>query len=213
MDESTQAAVGRYVSELFAQEDPVLLAIQADTARNAMPQISLAAHEGRLLQFLVHAVGARRAVEIGTLAGYSGTWLARALPDDGKLYTLEVSPKHAEVARASFARAGLSHKVELLEGPALESLQRLTAHGPFDFVFIDADKSGYPDYLRWAVDHLRPGGMVTAHNALRGGRVVSPADADDHGMDTFNRMLAAEPRLFSTILAVGDGMAAGIKRA
>jgi caffeoyl-CoA O-methyltransferase len=176
-----------------------------------MPQISLAPQEGRLLQFLVKAAGAHKIVEIGTLAGYSGTWLARALPADGKLYTLEVSSKHAAVARANFERAGLSQRVELLEGPALESLKKITAHGPFDLVFIDADKGTYPQYLEWAIENLRVGGIVTAHNAFRGGRVIAPASDDDREMHNFNRALAVNPRLFSTIFAIGDGMAAGVK--
>jgi caffeoyl-CoA O-methyltransferase len=129
------------------------------------------------------------------------------------LWTLEVSSKHAAVARANFERAGLSHKVELLEGPALDSLKKIEPQGPFDFVFIDADKPGYPHYLEWAVVNLRPGGMVTAHNAFRGGRVIAPASDEDRGMIDFNRLLATDDRLFSTILAIGDGMAAGIKKA
>ncbi|MAS32567.1 MAG: methyltransferase [Anaerolineaceae bacterium] len=213
MNGPSQDALDAYVSGLFAPEDDILQWIQAETRRNDMPQISLAPQEGRLLQFLMQAVGARTVVEIGCLAGYSGTWLARALPADGKLYTLEVSSKHAQVARNSFEKAGLTHQVELLEGPALESLQKLTSEGPFDFVFIDADKGSYPQYLQWAVDNLRPGGMVAAHNALRGGRVVNPSSADDEAMHAFNQSLADNHQLFSTIFALGDGMAVGIKQA
>ncbi|MBZ0301431.1 MAG: O-methyltransferase [Anaerolineae bacterium] len=212
MDEQTQAALHRYVAELFVTEDDALRWIQAETERNSMPQISLASQEGHLLQFLVHAVGARTAVEIGTLAGYSGTWLARALPDDGILITLEANPKHAAVARASFERAGVSQKVELIEGPALESLRRIANRGPFDFVFIDANKDDYPRYLDWAIDHLRPGGMVAAHNAFLSGGILSLNNEADRGIHTFNQALADDDRLFSTILAIGDGMAAGIKR-
>ena len=210
MDDKQQA-LGNYVSELFATEDDTLATIQAETRRNDMPQISLAPQEGRLLQFLVKAVQAKKVVEIGTLAGYSGTWLARALPDDGKLFTLEVSSKHAAVARANFAHAGLSQKVELLEGPALQSLNKLTSTGPFDLVFIDADKGSYPQYLDWAVENLRVGGIVTAHNAFRGGSVISPRSDDDNAMHNFNQSLATNNRLFSTIFAIGDGMAAGVK--
>ena len=200
-----------YVSELFAQEDEVLAWIQDETRRHNMPQISLSAQEGRLLQWLAQVVGARRIVEIGTLAGYSGTWLARALPEDGMLYTLEVSSLHARVARASFARGGLTARVQLLEGPALESLQTVSAQAPFDLIFIDADKEGYPQYLAWALEYLRVGGVIASHNAFRGGRVLAPETADDGGMDQFNRALAAEARLSSTIFSIGDGMAVGIK--
>lgn len=206
-------AYNQYVTELFAVEDEALQWIQAETQRNNMPQISLAPQEGRLLQFLAQSVGARKAVEIGTLAGYSGTWLARALPDDGKLITLEMDSKHARVARASFERAGVASKVELLEGAALASLEKIQGRGPFDFVFIDADKGGYPRYLEWAINNLRPGGMVAAHNAFRGGGVINPGSDDDRGMHHFNRSIAQDPRLFGTILAIGDGMAAGIKKA
>jgi caffeoyl-CoA O-methyltransferase len=213
MDEQTQYALNQYVTDLFAQEDDVLKHIQAETQRNDMPQINLSPQEGRLLQFLAQSVATRKAVEIGTLAGYSGTWLARALPDDGKLYTLEASSKHAQVARASFERAGLADKVELLEGAALTMLGKIEQHGPFDFVFIDADKGTYPQYLGWAVDNLRVGGMVAAHNAFANGRVTAEGDDFARDMHTFNQLMAREPRLSSTIIAVGDGMAAGIKMA
>ena len=206
-----KAARDAYVSELFAQEDEVLAWIQGETRRHNMPQISLSAQEGRLLQWLAQVVGARRIVEIGTLAGYSGTWLARALPKDGMLYTLEVSSLHARVARASFERGGLTARVQLLEGPALESLQTVSAQAPFDLIFIDADKEGYPQYLTWALEYLRVGGVIASHNAFRGGRVLAPETADDGGMDQFNRALAAEARLSSTIFSIGDGMAVGIK--
>jgi caffeoyl-CoA O-methyltransferase len=207
-----QTALIQYVTSLFAPEDAALQSIQSEAQKNNMPTISLDAHEAQLLQFLARAVGARRIVEIGTLAGYSGTWLARALPDDGILYTLEASPKHAQVARRSFDQAGLNGKVELIEGPAQESLRQLATKGPFDFVFIDADKESYPQYLDWAVENLRPGGMVAAHNAFRNGAVLKPQSEGDRIIDAFNRSLAAHPQLHSTLMAVGDGMAAGIKK-
>jgi predicted O-methyltransferase YrrM len=212
MNEALRDALTDYVTEVFAREDASLRHIQAETVRNEMPQISLAPEEGRLLQFLVLAANTRKAVEIGTLAGYSGTWIARALPADGKLYTLEVSSKHASVARANFEQAGVADKVELVEGAALDSLRKLSAHGPFDFVFIDADKGGYPDYLAWTVANLRPGGMLAAHNAFRHGAIINPQSEDDRAMDAFNRSLAANPQLESTIISVGDGMAVAIKK-
>jgi caffeoyl-CoA O-methyltransferase len=204
-------ALINYVNTLFAPEDEVLLSIQEAGRKNEMPNISLDAHEAQALQFLMKAIGARKVVEFGTLAGYSGTWIARALPADGKLYTLEASPKHAAVARSSFERAGLSDKVEIIEGPAVESMHKLNAQGPFDFVFIDADKESYPQYLAWAIDNLRSGGIVAAHNALRHGGVVSLQNEGDRQMDQFNRALAADERLFSSLFAFGDGMALGIK--
>jgi len=211
MDEQTRARLDDYVTSLYARPDAALAAIQDEAGRHALPQISLQPHEGRLLQVLARAVSARRIVEIGTLAGYSGTWLARALPDDGRLYTLELNPKHAAVARANFERAGVGGRVEVLEGDALALLDGLRARGPFDLVFIDADKERYPQYLDWAVDNLRVGGLVTAHNAFRHGGVLAPAADADRAMHAFNRALAEHPRLLATIIGVGDGMAVGIK--
>ncbi|MCC7452056.1 MAG: O-methyltransferase [Anaerolineae bacterium] len=202
----------QYVNDLFAREDDVLRWIRAETERNQMPAIHVQPFDGRLLQILMIAIGARRVVEIGTLAGYSAVWLGRALPPDGKLYTLEKSSKHAEVARASFARAGLSAKIDVLEGTALDSLRKLAAHGPFDFVFIDADKASYPAYLDWSIENLRPGGMITAHNAFRDGRIVAPESDDDRAMLAFNAALASNPRLASTIIGIGDGMAVALKK-
>jgi caffeoyl-CoA O-methyltransferase len=201
-----------YVIDLFAQEDDALRWIQAEADRNELPQISIRAHEGRLLQILMRAIGAMKVVEVGALAGYSGVWLARALPADGKLTTLEKSSKHAQVARASFERAGVADRVELIEGSALDSLKKLTAQGPFDFMFIDADKANYIHYLSWGVNNIRPGGLITAHNAYRGGRVLNPESDDDRGMAAFNEALAHDTRLDSTVIGVGDGMAVAIRK-
>jgi predicted O-methyltransferase YrrM len=138
--------------------------------------------------------------------------MARALPPGGRLYTLEKSSKHASVARAGFERAGVADRVELLEGDAQNSLAKLTPRGPFDMVFIDADKGRYPVYLAWAIDNLRPGGLVVAHNAFRSGLILSPDSDEDRLIDTFNRSLAAEPHLEAMILAIGDGFAVGMKK-
>jgi caffeoyl-CoA O-methyltransferase len=212
LNDMTRARLDDYVSELYVREDDALKAIGPEAERSGLPAISVQPFEGRLLQFLVYAGNAKKVVEIGTLAGYSGSWIARALPADGKLYTLEMSSKHAAVARANFERTGVSSKVELVEGNALDSLKQLSAQAPFDLVFIDADKEGYPAYLEWAIENLRPGGMVAAHNAFRSGKIFEPQDDADRAMDAFNRSLAAEPRLESTILAIGDGMAVGVKK-
>ncbi|MFQ3568255.1 MAG: O-methyltransferase [Aggregatilineales bacterium] len=201
-----------YTTNLFAPEDDALRWIQTEAARLALPSISIRPHEGLLLHLLIVSIGARRAVEIGTLAGYSAVWIARALPPDGRLITLEKSAKHAALARQSFARAGVADRVELREGDALPALARLSAEGPFDFVFIDADKANYTAYYAWAADHLRPGGIMAAHNAFRGGRVLAPVDDDDRAVDAFNRQLAADDRFVGGILGVGDGMSVGIRR-
>lgn len=205
-------ALDQYINNLFAQEDAALRHIKEETERHEMPTIHVQPHEGRLLQLLVYLTGARQVVEIGTLAGYSATWIARALPDDGKLYTLEKSGKHAQVARGSLENAGLNGKVELLEGDARASLEKLRGKGPFDMVFIDADKASYTHYLDWAIDNLRVGGLVAAHNAWWSGRVLNPESDDDHAMHNFNKALADHPQLQATILAVGDGMALAVKR-
>ncbi len=212
MDENTLKQANQYVTELFAQEDEALRWIQGEALRNELPPISIQPFEGRLLQWLMRLIDARKVVEIGTLAGYSTVWMARALPADGKLYTLEKSSKHANVARESFRHASVSARIELMEGNAQDSLRKLSAQAPFDFVFIDADKTGYLDYLAWALDNLRVGGIVAAHNAFRNGGTVQPKSDDDYAMQKFNAALAAEKRLDSTILSVGDGLAVGTKK-
>jgi caffeoyl-CoA O-methyltransferase len=204
--------IDRYIADLFAPEDEVLQWIQAEADRQDIPPISIRADEGRLLQILMWAVGARTAVEIGVLAGYSGVWMARALPADGRLYALELSSRHARIARASFARAGVADRVELIEGRAMESLRRLEGRGPFDFIFIDADKGSYVEYLDWSAANLRPGGIVAAHNAIWGGNVLAPNNDHDRAVDAFNRALAADARLEATIIAAGDGLAVGIRK-
>ncbi len=212
LNDMTRARLDEYVDALFVQEDDALKAIQDAATQHQLPAISVRAFEGRLLQMLVHMVGAKKVIEVGALAGYSGVWLARALPADGKLYTLEYSSKHAAVSRASFEQAGVSNRVELIEGRAVDSLAKLVDKGPFDLVFIDADKVSYPAYLQWAVENLRPGGLVAAHNAFRSGKVIDQQSDEDRAMDAFNRAMAAEPQLESFILAIGDGMAVGVKK-
>ncbi len=211
-DDKLRERFDRYIGELFAQSDDILDHIEQETIRNDLPQISIALHDGYLLQWLMRLVGVKTVVEIGTLGGYSGTWISRALPDDGKLYSLELEPKHAEVARANFERAGVNHKIEIVLGPALQSLTKLTRRGPFDMVFIDADKESYPAYLDWAVANLRDGGMVAAHNAYRNGRIFEQEEEGDRIMAEFNQQLADHPQLDSMIIPIGDGMAVGIKR-
>lgn len=212
LPDMTRAQLDDYVTELFVQEDETLKWITQEAARQQLPAISVRPFEGKLLQLLVWMSAAKTVVEIGTLAGYSGVWLARALPPEGKLYTLEKSSKHAAVARASFERAGVANRVELLEGDAPELLRKLSRKKPFDMVFIDADKSGYVDYLEWAGENLRPGGILAAHNAFRSGKVLDPQSEEDRIIDTFNRRLAQDDRFERMILAVGDGTALGVRR-
>jgi caffeoyl-CoA O-methyltransferase len=201
-----------YIASKFARPDAVLEQVMAAIPARGLPAITIKPEEGRFLQFLVRANGARRVVEIGTLGGYSGIWLARGLPADGRLITLEKEPRHAAVAREHFALAGLEGKVDLRLGDAQETLPALAAEGPFDFCFIDADKLGYGAYLDWALANLRPGGIVAAHNAFRGGAVLDAADKspETNYLRAFNERFATEPRLLSTIYPAGDGMLIGV---
>src|SRR5690606_31391547 len=155
-------------------------------------------------QLLAQLQGAKKILEIGTLGGYSTIWLARALPAGGRLVTLEANPRHAEVARTNIARAGLSEVVEVRLGPAVESLGQLVAEGhrPFDFIFIDADKVSYPDYFTWALRLSRPGTLIVADNVVRRGAVTDPEsdDVNVQGIHRFNELVAAEPRVSTTVL-------------
>jgi caffeoyl-CoA O-methyltransferase len=204
--------LSRYITDLFAPHDPVLQHVFEAIPRRGLPAITIKPEEGRFLQFLVRACGAHTAVEIGTLGGYSGIWLARGLPANGRLITLEREQHHAQVAIEHFALAGLTERVEVRLGDAHALLPGLAAEGPFDFCFIDAEKTGYGAYLDWALTHLRRGGLIAAHNAFRNGAVVDEAshDADADHMRAFNRRFASEPRLLSTLFPAGDGMLIGV---
>lgn len=184
-----------------------------------LPSIEVAPNAGALLHLLARAINARSILEIGTLAGYSGIWLARALPPDGRLVTLEVNQRHAEIAGANFVRAGVAHRVEIRLGPALDSLATLAeeGRGPFDFVFIDADKGNLPGYLEWSLKLTRPGSLIVTDNVVRGGRVIDAEsqDPDVQGVRAFNELLANNPRLVATeIQTVGskgyDGIAVAL---
>lgn len=203
----------QYVIDTFAREDEVLQWIQAEADRHEMPKISLRSDEARTLQLLIKAIGARKVLEIGTLAGYSGTWIARALPADGKLITLEKSSKHAGVARASFEKAGVSGKVTLIEGAALDSLKKVESEAPFDLIFMDADRSSYPTYLQWVSEgnHLRVGGILAIHNAFASGRIITPESADDKAMSAIEQTLAKSDQFEASIIGVGDGTLVAVK--
>jgi predicted O-methyltransferase YrrM len=208
--DETRAMIDQRIVALYAPEDEALRAAREAPAAHDMPSISVSPGQGRLLQVLARAVGARRILEIGALAGYSGIWLARALPADGRLISLEVSEKHADVARASLARAGVADRAEVRVGPARETLPALAAEAPFDLIFIDADKAGYPLYLDWALRLARPGGFIVADNTVREGRPLVetlPEGADEHtrGMWEYNRRVASEPRLLSIALPTDEG--------
>jgi predicted O-methyltransferase YrrM len=203
------AEVDAFLAATLVPDDPVL-----DTAD--LPPISVSPPQGRLLSLLARALGARRILEVGTLAGYSAIWLARALPADGSLVTLEFSPHHAEVARANIAAAGLSSRVTVLVGPALETLPGL--EGPFDVVFIDADKTNNVAYLDHAVRLGRPGTVIVLDNVIRRGEILSPeADANAAATRAALEWLGSDPRVDATaIQMVGvkgwDGMAFAVVR-
>jgi len=197
-------AVDRYLIDLFQLSDPALEAALRDSAAAGLPSIAVSPPQGRLLLLLARAMRAKNILELGTLGGYSSIWLARALPPGGRLVTLEVDPKHAGVARSNIARAGLAEVVEVRLGPALETLPRLVTEGtgPFDLIFIDADKPGYTDYLTWALKLSQPGTLLIADNVVRDGAVIDPEtrDANVQGIRRFNQALAAEPRVSATVL-------------
>ena len=200
-----------YVGELFTREDDALRFVRQQTAARGLPQINLEPNEAKLLQILVRLSGAKRVIEVGTLAGYSGIRIARALPADGELITIEVSSLHAKVARAHFEYAGLADKVTVVQGAGVDALPKLAAAGPYDLMFIDADKGNYHNYLAWAAENLRVGGAVVADNAFWGGAIFNPQSDDDRAMVAFNRELAGHPQFDSTIIEVGDGIAIGVK--
>jgi len=209
-------AVDTYIADLFLPPDPDLEAALASSAAAGLPAISVSPTQGKLLHLLARVQGARRILEIGTLGGYSTIWLARALPADGRLISLEIDPKHAEVARANLARAGLTSVVEIRPGPALDTLPKLMSEGrgPFDLIFIDADKPGYADYLKWSLKLARKGTLIIADNVVRKGAVADAASKDKNvqGIRKFNEALAAEKRVTTTVIqTVGskgyDGLA------
>jgi len=217
--EERWTAVDRYITDLFGLADEDLSAAIEASARGGLPSIQVSPPQGKLLHLLARAIGARRILEIGTLGGYSGTWLARALPSDGRLVTLELDPHHAEVARGNFARAGLAERVDVRVGRALDSLPKLADEGlgPFDLVFIDADKAGYPDYLTWSLRLSRSGTLIVADNVVRRAAIDEPTSDDPNvrGIRRFNEMLAREKRVSATIFqTVGvkgyDGLAVAL---
>lgn len=212
MDAVRRKELARYVAGLFAPEDEVLTGLRREMAESELPDIYIDPEEGRLLQVLLRAVNARRVVELGTLAGYSAIWMARALPEDGRLITVEKEPARTELARRYVARAGLGERVDVLEGLAADLLDDVAARGPFDVVFIDADKESYPAYLEWCMANVRPGGLIIADNAFKGGRVLeaSPGDAGVAGIKEFNRRLAEDPRLTSIVVPTRDGVAIAV---
>ncbi|MFJ9847134.1 O-methyltransferase [Kitasatospora sp. NPDC101155] len=200
--QSTWDAVDTYFSEQLVGHDAVLEAATAAADAAGLPRIAVAPNQGKLLHLLALAQGARRILEVGTLGGYSTIWLARALPADGTLISLELDPRHAEVARGNLARAGLEKVAEVRLGRAADSLAALVAQGeePFDLVFIDADKPSNPEYFRRALQLTRPGSLIIVDNVVRGGAIADAASTDPAVVATraLHELIAAEPRVTAT---------------
>lgn len=196
--------VDRYFSAALIKPNRTLSAALKANRKAGLPAIDVTPLQGRFLDLLVRATGARRVLEIGTLGGYSTLWLARAIPDNGLVVTLELEPKHASIAQRNIEKAGLSRRVDLRIGSAAESLAALVAGSadPFDFIFIDADKAGYPDYLKWSMKLSHPGTVIVADNVVRDGKVIDPKNPDPNiqGVRRFTRLIAREPRLSTTVL-------------
>jgi predicted O-methyltransferase YrrM len=204
MTQTRFAEVDRYFAELFASQDQTLDAVIQANAAAGLPAYDVSPVQGKLLQLFVKLTHARRVLEIGTLGGYSTIWMARALPQDGRIVTLEFNPHHAEVARANFEQAGVAEKIELHEGAALDSLPRIAAQGsdPFDLIFIDADKPNNPGYLAWALRLSRPGTLIIGDNVVRDGAVADAENTDPNvqGVRRFLELTAREPRLSATAI-------------
>jgi len=204
MPQEQWTAVDHYLTDLLVPPDPALEGALRASAAAGLPPINVSPSQGKLLHLLARLQGARTILEIGTLGGYSTIWLARALPAGGRLVTLEADVKHAAVARANIASADLADVVELRLGPALETLPQLAAEqpGPFDLIFIDADKPSYPDYFAWALRLSRVGSLIVADNIVRNGAVLDPTSDDPRvlGVRRFIEMLAAEPRVNATAI-------------
>ncbi len=200
------ANIDKYIERLFNPLDEALAQNLQDARAADLPTINVSPNEGKLLYLIAKIAGARRVLEIGTLGGYSTTWLARALPVDGKVITLELDQKHAEVARKNLDRAGVADRIEVRVGRAADSLRSMIdrREAPFDLIFIDADKPSYAEYLDLSLQLSHTGTVILADNLVRNGRVIAdrPPDESARGAKAFNDALAAQPRLDSIILPI-----------
>ena len=205
-------ALETYHRRTFTEADPAMKHIREQIPRRGLPEITVKPEEGRFLQFLTAASGGELALEIGTLGGYSGTWIARGLRSNGRLITIEKDPARGEVARDHFRHAGVLERVEVLIGDANTLLGELQERAPFNLIFVDADKEDYPALFEWASGQLRIGGIFAAHNAFRGGSVAKPEpdDARTLAVPRLNQLLAEDPRFVSTLYPAGDGTVVGV---
>ncbi|GJM23764.1 MAG: O-methyltransferase [Phycisphaerae bacterium] len=204
MGQDTWSAVEEYVTGCVVMPDDALERSLAKSAEAGLPEIQVPPGTGKLLHLLARSMGAKRILEVGTLGGYSTIWMARGLADGGKLITLERDPHHAKVARDNFEHAGVNDRVELIEGPALESLEQIAAQSdePFDLVFIDADKPSNPDYFTWALKLTHVGSIIIVDNVVRDGEVIDATSKDEsvQGVRKLNDLIAAGPRVSATTL-------------
>ncbi len=208
----------KYIDDLYACEDAGLMAIRERLIAAGRWGVNIGANEGKILQLLIRMSKALKVVEIGTLFGYSGVWIARALPDGGHLFTIERDRDCVRHAKKAFEECGVTAKVTQLEGDALELLNGLSSEGPFDLVFIDANKSAYAEYLEWAATNVRSGGLIIGDNTLLGGHVAEPEKPDALSraqyseMRKFNELIARDPRFFGTILPTDEGLTVAIRQ-
>jgi caffeoyl-CoA O-methyltransferase len=219
MNKELFGKVDDYINDLTAYEDDVLKSVIKSTEESGIPQISVSANQGKFLQVLAKTCNAKKILEVGTLAGYSTIWMARALPVNGKMITLEYDPKHATVAKRNIDRAGLASKVEVRVGKAIDLLPVLEKEkqGPFDMIFIDADKPPYKEYFEWALKLSRPGTLIVVDNVIREGKVMDKANTDEMvaGARRFNEALGSSKAVTATIIqTVGakdyDGIAVAV---
>lgn len=207
MDQQHWRKVDDYLVDELVVQDEALLATLAANKAAGLPAIDVAPNQGKLLHIFAKMIGAKRILEIGTLGGYSTIWLARALPEDGKVITLEFDPRHAEIASHNLRHAGLEQRVTILVGAALETLPSLSQSGPFDLIFIDADKRNNPDYFNWALKLARPGTVIIGDNVVRNGQITDAdsQDANIQGLRQFIAMQASDPNLTATAIQTVGG--------
>jgi caffeoyl-CoA O-methyltransferase len=209
--------IGAYLEQTFTPQDLVLKEIVARSKAKGLPQIHVAPMDGLHLEVLTRISGAKKAVEIGTLGGYSGVCISRGMGPEGFLYTFDADRKHTEVATESFRKAGVIERVKTFIGPAIDNLPKINSEGPFDLVFVDADKVGYPAYLQWAAENLRIGGLLIGDNTLGWGMIAhqnfeNPEDEPSvRALQTFNKTAAQSGRFKTTLLPTGEGLTVAVK--
>jgi len=206
-----------YVDSLFQWEDEILQEVRVRAEKAKLPPIHVGPSDGRILELLSRMIGAKKIVEIGSLAGYSAICLGRGMGRDGTLYCLEFDPRHSEITQESLQHAGLSSQTKVLTGAALDLLPKIESDGPFDIVFIDADKRNYPNYFKWAEKNLRIGGLILGDNTFAFGHVHEKDIGDERlekqvqAIDEFNRLVARSPHFRGTVFPTGEGLTVGVR--